>query len=48
MFQVTTLLPEPHDTISKIPTIDRIEQPKPVEQKGEEQKQVDGEQPKQE
>jgi hypothetical protein len=30
MFQVTTVLPEPHDNISKIPTLDKEEKKKPV------------------
>ena len=33
MFQVTTVLPEPHDQISKIPTIDSEEKKVVVEEK---------------
>lgn len=35
MFQVTTVLPEPHEPISKLPLIDRKEEKKQVTQEGE-------------
>ena len=38
MFQVTTVLPEPHDSISKIPTIDGLEEEKKAEEKKESKK----------